>query len=194
MKRLPIVAAITLLLLAASPWAHADNSSFYTFWVGHFTHTSGNSLKWKDSTGYVSYGNGAQNAADAWSSATSQLTLTKTTTGANIEVHTGAFGDSECGHTTPSTTDSNGNWTATVHWYYDTVTMSGSTPTQRQQCGVHEFGHALGLDHEQKQLCTDVQMMDGHRSAGPPYADNDFWTCGYTVPRLGDSGGINALY
>jgi len=104
----------------------------------------------------------------------------------NIEVHLGNFGvNQECGHTNSSATDGSGNWVTTVHWYFNADDMGGATNVQLKTCGVHEFGHALGLDHFDKTLCSDVQMMD---------PGNELWTCGYTDPRAGDRGGINSLY
>lgn len=167
--------------------AHADDSTAYTFWVGYFA-GSGNLLKWKDATGAVSYGNGALTAALSWSSGTTHVTLTQVTTGANIEVRIGQFGaTTECGHTDPSGVDGSRHWTSTVVWYYNTQNMTGSTATQRKQCGVHEFGHALGLDHTDRSQCSLTQMMSSS-------ATYNFWTCNYQDPRAGDLNGVNHLY
>jgi hypothetical protein len=180
-----LAAALPALLLTPSP-AHADDSTAYTFWVGYFA-GSGNLLKWKDATGAISYGNSALAAAGSWSSGTTHVSLTEVTTGANIEVRLGHFGPTtECGQTDPSGVDANRHWTSTVVWYYNTDNMNGTTSTQRKQCGVHEFGHALGLDHTNRNVCSLVQMMS---SSGV-----NFWTCGYQDPRLGDLNGVNHLY
>jgi len=187
-----LIATATAQVLSPG-MAHADDSTAYTFWVGHFA-GSGNLLKWKDDTGAISYGNGALAGATSWSSATTHITLTEVTSGANIDVRLGQFGtNTESGQTNPSPVDSSGHWMTTVVWYFNTDNLSGSTPTQRKQVAVHEFGHALGLAHTNRNQCSLTQMMAGSNPGEPPPAYNMF-TCNYQDPRAGDVNGVNHLY
>lgn len=200
-RRLMLAVAVSMTLPLNPLPAHADDATAYTFWVASFVPAAGNNLKWKDSTGFATYGNSATAGADSWSSATTHITLTKVTAGANIEVHLDAttVDPSHCGYTNPSTYDANGHWNATVHWFYISQSLSGSTSTQRKQCAVHEFGHALGLDHTDRALCSQVQIMDAYRYRNPStgaWTNNDMYSCNpqYQDPRAGDVAGVNLLY
>jgi hypothetical protein len=176
------VLAMTATAVPLSMATPANAADQFNLWGCKFSTAS---LNWQDSTGYLSYGNQAAAAAQAWTTTATPIVLTKVTSRANIRVELENLGNNGTGGNTYASPCSGGNWTTTVVWRYNTGTMSGSTPTQLKQAAIHEFGHALGLDHYNANSCPNVQMMD---------PDTQVYTCGYTAPRPGDVAGINYLY
>jgi predicted Zn-dependent protease len=182
-----MVAAVTvaaLLLFSAPAWAVSYNLENCQF------NASGNSLLWKDATTRSGYATPAAGAVAAWNSSTTHLTLTLTTTGANVQVQDGNFGPTINGHTWDGVTYqtcSGGYNTVTAQSWINRYYADGYGTNERQSVLVHEIGHALGLDHFDTQTCSQVQVMEsltGHR-----YVD-----CNKYIPQFGDIAGINAMY
>jgi hypothetical protein len=152
---------------------------------------SGNALKWKDNTTRVGYSGPAATSVTAWNSATTHVTLTLVTTGANVNVNDGNFGPTINGNqwdgVTYLSTCSGGYWTATANSWWNRYYTDAYASTERQSVMVHEIGHALGLDHYTAGTCPNVQIMQTDT-----YMRYDF--CAYSTPQSGDVAGVNTMY
>lgn len=156
-------------------------------------------LKWQDATTTSGYATAANNAVQAWNSTSTQFNMNKVTSGANIRVANGNFGETWNGvkfvgitlDTSQNVgTCSGGTWdTTVVTWWNDHYTQSFGA-TKRQAIMVHELGHALGLGHTQAAAgssCSSVSIMDRNINSW-------YDTCGFWSPRQDDINGANALY
>ena len=172
------------LAVAAVAGSHPERVVAYSLWGCHFNTPN---LKWKDATTRPGYAGPAQNAATAWTATPTPIYLTKVTSGANIQVNDGNFGDpSFNGITYPSGCDSNQHWTATIVTWFNRAALDTKSVAARQNTMVHELGHALGLAHTFDPNCATMGIMY--------VSDASFVSCGFTTPRPDDIDGINFLY
>lgn len=71
---------------------------------------------------------------------------------------------------------------SSVNTYYtDNYSADG-----RKQVMVHEFGHALGLDHSGTSTCSGQPIMY--------YSSARYFTCNHVNPQTDDIAGINHIY
>ncbi|MFE9748148.1 matrixin family metalloprotease [Saccharothrix saharensis] len=153
-------------------------------------------LKWKASiSNTAAYLNPAQWSAKYWHDTPTPVILTQVTSGANIAIADGNFGNVTFDGATRSGVDqtqapscaSTGYWaTGVVTWWnrYFTDDYSGQ---KKLSVMVHELGHALGLGHESHSSCSSVNIMETGT-----YQRYD--VCGKYAPQAADINYVNALY
>jgi len=158
----------------------------------------GASLKWGDYTTTQGYLTAATNSAAAWTNTSTLVVFTKTTTGNNVRIADGNFGNVGFDGVTlnlqqqdPVTYScSSGHWTETLVTWWNTYYTDSYGSSERQSVMVHELGHALGLDdihHAPPPPCTGIPIMQGDTATR--------WvSCGLTTPQSDDVNGVNFLY
>lgn len=185
-RALGLAAILAVALTVSATPAYADDPTAFSLYGCRFNSSA---IKWQDSTGFVSWGNRAQFGATQWAGAAVPITLTKVTSGAQIRVELQNLPADTAPARTYYSTCSAGIFQGTVEWRYNTAVAGGYTTTEQQQIAVHEFGHALSLNHINKGTCSNLQMMDTDGQGS-----NGIYFCGYTAPRQGDVAGVNATY
>jgi hypothetical protein len=177
-----------LLVVAAQP---ADAS----FPLGcQFPPTSAADLKWKPYITDSSYSSVASSSVSAWNSAGTPVTITQVSSGANIGVADGNFGNVEFDGITQ---DGNGNappacggsgfWAGGVFTWWNRYFTNSYSTAKRKSVMVHELGHALGLAHNQAYTCANMPIMKYDTATR-------YDTCGITTPNTDDINGVTGLY
>ncbi|MCW3817810.1 M10 family metallopeptidase domain-containing protein [Micromonospora sp. DR5-3] len=150
-------------------------------------------LKWKDSTTTSGYASVATASANAWTNTSTPVSLTKVTSGANITIANGNFGNSGYdgitldGNQNNPSCGSSGLWSIGLVTWWNSYYTDGYSSAKRQSVMVHELGHALGLAHSSAGSCTNVPIMQ-------PDTYTRYDVCRLTTPRAGDIDGVNFLY
>jgi len=182
-----LLAAVTVSAGILAPVAPASA------WTGLGCKFSTPNLKCKPNTSTSTYLDAATRSTQAWNSTATPIILTKVSSGANISVADGVFGNTGYDGITLNSSGNNpscgssGLWpTGIVTWWNRTYT-DGYSVDKRQSVMVHELGHALGLAHSSASSCTNVPIMQ-------PDTHTRWDVCLLKTPRADDINGVNALY
>ena len=152
-------------------------------------------LKWQDSTSRSSYSTPGAASIAAWDATATPISLTKTTTGANIRVADGNFGNTNYDGITLDTSErdptvyscSGGTWDTTIVTWWNRYYADAYSAAKRQSVMVHELGHAFGLAHSSGSNCLSVPIMQ-------PDTATRWDLCHWNTPQSDDVNGINFLY
>lgn len=129
------------------------------------------------------YATPIDNAANSWTDTPTEINLLRTTGGSyNILANAYNFGNSGFDGET-SYSCSGGYFSGTVQTVLNTYYVSGYSSTARQQVQAHEFGHSLGLAHNNS-TCYVLMYYSSYR----------YFSCGIYSPQQDDVNGINAIY
>lgn len=144
------------------------------------------SLKWKDLTTRSGYSTPAHSSIVAWNATPTPVFVTEVTSGANMTITDGNYGAGDDGGTFQSCVG--GYNYVTTQSFINRYYADGYEVNKRQSVIVHEFGHALGLEHTPPASdCTVVPIMHGGTAVR-------YDLCRWYTPKQDDINGINALY
>jgi len=150
-------------------------------------------LKWKDYTS-AGYGTVAASSVSSWNNAATPITITKVTSGANIGVAEGNFGNTGLDGITqdalgnsPPACNGSGTWAGGVFVWWNSYYTDSYVTAKRESVMVHELGHALGLAHNTAGTCGNMPIMKSDIATR-------YGTCGLTNPNTDDINRVNALY
>ena len=143
---------------------------------------SNGSLKWKDATSGSSWATPGQNAISLWDATSSPLALTKVTTGANIAVADGNFGNLgfdgiilDTSQRDPTVYScSGGTWDTTIVTWWNRYYADSYTSTKRKSVMVHELGHAFGLAHQSDLFALTSSSCSLTRTPATTYVASAF--------------------
>ncbi|MFI7238155.1 matrixin family metalloprotease [Streptomyces cyaneofuscatus] len=155
----------------------------------------GNNLKWENQTTRYAYSNPAQHAMSAWNSSSSQFNFAEVTSGANLRLTDGNFGNisvwgilRDSSGVDPGPADnpkcSSGRWAEANSAWLNRYHLDGQPGWVKKSVYVHEVGHAIGLAHEDDLSCVIMRT----------YVDNFVFDCLLDSPTQDDINGANALY
>lgn len=152
-------------------------------------------LLWEDDTTRSAYSTPGHNSITAWNDADTPVSLTETTTGENIHVADGNFGNTGYDGITLDIYMQNpviyscggGTWDVGIVSWWNRYYADSYTSAKKQSVMVHELGHALGLAHSSALSCPNVPIMQ-------PDSHTRYDICHYTIPRSDDIDGVNSIY
>jgi hypothetical protein len=185
---------VVFALAAASASLTPSSAQAYEF-LGCKYAGSGNSLKWQNVTSRYAYSNPAGHAINAWNSTSTQFNFAEVTSGANLRLADGNFGnlsmwgilrDASGVDTGPADAPkcSDGRWTETNTAWVNRYHLDSQPGWVKKSVYVHEVGHALGLAHEVNQGCVIMH----------PDVGTFIFECLLDTPTQDDINGANALY
>ncbi|MET7880108.1 matrixin family metalloprotease [Micromonospora profundi] len=187
-----LVGILATIALPASP------ASAYNLFNCKFN-ADGNALKWQPAITDSSYSTPAVDAINSWNSASTQFNFTKVTSGANVRVADGNFGQVwhelsfygialDIYQNNPvQYSCSGGTWDTTIVAWWNRYYTDSFSAQKRQAIMVHEVGHALGLAHSNGANCADGRIMATDVVA-------QYNSCGIARPMSDDIAGANAIY
>lgn len=123
-------------------------------------------------------------AANSWTGTPTPIGLFRTTGSSyTILANAHTYGASGFDGITYMPSCSSGHWSSTVQTDLNMFYTNGYTFRGVQQVQAHEFGHALGLAHNNAS-CYILMY----------YSSTRYFSCGVYTPQQDDINGINALY
>lgn len=181
------------LCLASASLVSAPPPAEAYAWLGcRFASTS---VKWQDATTTSGYSSASLAALNSWGSTSIPVSFSKVTSGANLRVANGNFGNVGSdgimkgpGTGTNAPSCSNGVWTQTAEAWLNNYYTDSYVANKRRSVMAHEVGHALGLAHvDSGSACGSVTLMH-------PATYNRYDVCGIVNPASDDIAGVRARY
>lgn len=180
------IATTSVPLLAVAGWvAGGSSAQAYTYNPCHWAVSQLDDITYTPLSG--TYGTAVTNGAAAWNATYLGVKFVANTSNAEIALVANPYPNASWTGLTSLNCPTNGRFEAYSIVYLNRSKLDSATGNQRKQTVVHEFGHMLGLGHEDDYTsCSNIATMNSYA--------NPVWACGKYTPQTDDVTGVYNLY